>query len=440
MFRLAYDSLLHIYALMQLPRALIERRKSDSARTWFNQRLGLGLPKLEGQGGVWLHAVSMGEVRAAAPVIKRLLEERPARLIVSTVTQTGHAEAKRILPEAAAHIYLPADLTYLIRPIVRQYAPDLVVVTETDYWFNFLDEAKRLGAHVVVINGKISERSARNHRRLPLLSRRLLRSIDLFCLQDEIYKGRFEEIGVSSEWLRVTGNIKLDQKLPSLSDVELEEFRKRLKVPSGLPVLVAGSSHDPEEELLLDAMTEVWRSIPDARLILVPRHPARFDEVVALAKRRHLRVGRYSEAERLQGDERVVVIDAMGVLLSCYQLANVALVCGSWTDRVGGHNILEPLHFGVPVLFGPHMASQPTLLRLVEEFGAGMQVESGDIGKALLTLLHRPELREELSENGRELLEKVGGAVERTVDAITRVEGENFQNVRFSLCVKSRGC
>lgn len=418
MFRLAYDSLLHIYALIQLPRALLDRRKSDPARVRFKQRLGCGLPKLEGRGGIWLHAVSMGEVRAAAPVIKRLLQKRPERLIVSTVTETGYAEARRILPEADAHIYLPVDFSYLIRPIVRRYAPALVVVTETDYWFNFLDEARKIGAKSVVINGKISERSARNHHRFSYLSQRLLGGIDLFCLQDEIYRDRFERIGVRADRLYVAGNVKLDQKIQPMSDHELEEFKGRLKVPVGPPILVAGSSHDPEEELLLDAMTAVWRSIPEARLLLVPRHPERFDEVVALVKRRHLRVGRYSKAELLQGDERVIVIDAMGVLLSCYQLADLALVCGSWTERVGGHNILEPLHVGTPVLFGPYMHSQPTLQRLVTEFGAGVQVTAGGLADAILTLLHRPESRARLSEGGRALLERVGGSVERTVEAI----------------------
>lgn len=418
MFRLIYDALLHCYALVQLPRALAEGRRSEEGQLRLRQRLGRSLPELGGKGGVWLHAVSVGEVRAAAPLVRRLLAERPMRLIVSTVTETGQAEARRILPEAAAHIYLPFDFGYAIRPAVRRYAPELLIVTETDYWYNFLDEAKRVGARVVVINGKISKGSARRHGRLPFLSRRLLSRVDLFCLQDGVYRSRFEKLGIEEERLCVTGNIKLDQKLSPLSASQLEALRHRLKLPNGAPVVVAGSTHDPEEELILDGMTEVWRAIPNARLLLVPRHPERFDEAVAIARRRNVRVGRYSQAEELAGDERVVVVDAMGVLLSCYQLADVALVCGSWTERVGGHNILEPLHFGVATLFGPYMQSQPNLLELVLEAEAGLQVEGRDLGRELVTLLHRPEARRDLAERGEALLKRVGGAIDATLVAI----------------------
>jgi len=404
LFRLVYECSLIGYGAIQLPSLLFKRRSTLANRFAFR------LPKIrEGGFRVWIHAVSVGEVRAALPLVEKLYAHySDMRLILSTGTATGLAEAERLFPQADARFILPFDLAMLIRPVVARYAPDLVLLVETDFWFNFLDAAKRGGARIALVNGKISERSAKRHS---MLSRRLFDLIDCYCLQDSVYLERFDQLGIDDKRLFVTGNIKLDQQLEPMSSEELEQFREELKIPKGARVVVIGSSHDPEERKLLEQLLPLMKARPDLRLIVVPRHPERFDEADQLCQRTGLLVGRYSRKEKLTGEERIVLIDAMGKLLKCYQLAHLALVAGSWTQKVGGHNVLEPTHFCVPALFGPHMASQPTLERIALESGAGEKVAIDRVAERVSALL---DDRESMVAAARELRDAMGGATEET--------------------------
>lgn len=415
-FSLLYDSVLTLYGLVQLP--LNYKKKGLGT---FRQRFFWNFPKLDtgGRQVVWIHAVSLGEAKAAAPLAK-LLKQRlkdDCFFVVSSVTATGHEEAQKSLPFADAHVYLPLDLSWNVRRSLKKLSPSLVILTEGDLWYQFLHYCKKKGAQVAVVNGKMSERSCSRLSFFSSVADKIYGLVDKFLVQNELYKERFMRIGVEEEKLAVTGNIKFDLTYPYRNKEELAVWKQRLGLSPQDLVLTLGSTHPPEEDQLLDALKPVWEKYPNLKVLLVPRHPQRFEEVASLLKAKKLPFSRYSEG-RFHGKEKVLLIDAMGILPTCYQLSDLALVCGSYTDRIGGHNILEPCAYGVPALFGPHMFTQPELKTLVLEAQAGEEIPLEKVGERLIALFGQKMERKAMGERGQELTKELRGACPRTVDAI----------------------
>jgi len=362
---------------------------------------------------IWIHAVSVGETRAVATLAKLIHEELPyARIVVSSITETGHEEAKRSIPFAHAHVFLPLDFAWVIRRWLRWFKPDLVLVAETDFWYQFLRLAKESGAGLAVVNGKISERSTRRYQHVPWLSREIFGFFDGFCVQSQEYAERLARIGIANDRLYVTGNTKLDCQTSSLSERELAVWRENFGI-KGRRVVVAGSTHDPEEKLILGAMKRVWAQRPEVKLLLVPRHPARFDEVAGLLKSEGISFVRWSQ-KASDVSSQVVLIDAMGLLRTCYQLADIAIVAGSFVKKVGGHNILEPADYAVPVIFGPHIHSQPEMARLMLGACAAIQASAEELECVLLRLLENESERRKIGLAGLKVTVDYRGATERT--------------------------
>jgi len=418
---LVYDLLLIFFALLVSPwliyRFFIQKRYRDS----FFQRFGRDFPCIE-KGDkplIWIHAVSMGETKAVSKLAKKIKEElKECLLIVSSITETGHAEAKRCIPEADYHVYLPFDFSWVIKPIVRQTRPDVVIVSETDFWYHFLKEAKVQGAQLFVVNGKLSLRSMNLFLRFSWFSHSLFSMIDRFCLQSHRHLERFRQLGIPEKKLMVTGNLKIDGDDAQLSPEELQSWKERLSITENNKVLVIGSSHDPEEKLFLNALNHVWERFSKLKVILVPRHPERFDDVSRLIERCGIPFVRYSQIETKLGNEKVILLDAMGLLRTSYQIADMALVAGSYTEKVGGHNILEPAYYGVPVIYGPHMRAQQDLVNLMDEFSAGKQVLPENLSKTLCDWLGDPKKCHSIGQNGLRLITESRGATEKTFEAI----------------------
>lgn len=391
---------------------IVHDRYKDS----WQQKLGFNLPQIE-KGDrplVWIHSISVGEtraVRALAQKIKRR-KDNPI-LLVTTVTETGQAEAKRAIPEADAHAYLPLD--FAVKKLVRQIKPDLLIMVESDFWYNFLKTAKECGAQTALVNGKISEASKVRFARLPRFSKRLFNLVDTYLVQAPVYQKRFEELGVSSEKIFVTGNMKFDDEPAPHGD--LSAFRQSFGLTPTDEVLVLGSTHAPEEEQLLKALDPLFDRYPKLKVLLVPRHPQRFDDVEKLIERPYWR---YSSGKP-DPDARIVLVDAMGVLRGCYQLAMLAIVAGSYTEAVGGHNVIEPSWFGVPVIFGPHMHGQPELKELVLESRAGVQADIKDIAQVVERYLNSPADRQILGENGLRMVGELRGATEKTYKRLPKI-------------------
>jgi 3-deoxy-D-manno-octulosonic-acid transferase len=396
MFDLLYSIGLHFYALITLPKMWLTRRAVKA-------RLGKDFPKVEGPC-VWIHGVSLGETKAVTPLARKFKQN----LIVTSSTDTGLAEAKRAFPDAQ-HAYLPFDFSYVVGPIMRRTRPEMLILCEGDLWYRLLKEAKRVGAKTALVNGKISERSAERHRKFPALGRHLFPLLDLVCVQSEEHRKRFAGLGVESE---VTGNLKFDGMGTGEMDLS------RLKQWAGDSFVVTlGSTHDPEEQQLMEALRPLFDEL-DLKVLLVPRHPQRFDRVASRLRELEIPFSRYTEEE---WNERVLLVDTIGVLRGCYRISHVALVAGSWTARVGGHNILEPLMEGAACLFGPHMHTQRELESLVLEAGAGRQVEVHEVAHEVRELLLDEQRRHRLRERGEDLMERLQGASDRTFERLSEI-------------------
>lgn len=417
-----YEIALILLSILAFPKLIYDFFIKRKYRHSFLKRFGSGFPDIhKGERPlIWIHAVSLGETKAVATLAKRLkIEMKHALVIFSTTTETGHVEACRSIP-ADYHVYLPFDFGWVIKPIVNRVKPDLVILCESDFWFNFLRSSKKVGAHVVLVNGKISERSANRFKKFPKFSHTLFSTIDLFCVQSNLYQKRFESVGVAANKITVTGNMKFDGDFSKLPSEQLTIWRKELGIKATDPVIVIGSSHNPEETLLLKVMSAVWSKHPDLKLMIVPRHPERFNEVAGILQKNNVNFRRLSQKSCENVHTPVILIDAMGLLRKCYQLATIAIVAGSYTNRVGGHNILEPSWYGVPVIFGPHMHSQPDLVDLIKEYGAGLQVSTDELAEVLSSCLKDPDQCKQIGEAGLRLVSDIHGATDQTFKAVKR--------------------
>ncbi len=418
---IVYEICLWILALIAIPRMLYYFFVHKKYHQSLLLRLGFNYPNIEKneQPLIWIHAVSVGETKAIVSLARELKLSYPtSRLVVSSVTETGQAEAKRSLPFADFHVFLPFDFYWLVRRIIRKASPQLVILCESDFWFNFLRCAKKQGASLALLNGKMSSESEARFCKIPFFSRMLFNLFDILCVQNELYRKRFLQVGAATEKLKVTGNLKLDDEYPRLSDAEVREWREKLGISTNQVVLTVGSSHYPEEQLILDLAKDIWNRFPQLKVILVPRHPERFKEVATLLENERLEWISFTDINRRTGKEQIILIDAMGMLRMCYQLSDIALVAGSFTTKVGGHNILEPCWYGKPVLFGPSMYSQLELVDLIQQAQAGMQVTQEQLGKTLEEWLMSDSLRHEIGHNGLRLIQNLKGSTKRTLNAI----------------------
>jgi 3-deoxy-D-manno-octulosonic-acid transferase len=413
MIRFFYDLALVIYTVFFLPKFLWEAIRHRKHRKSFLEKLGIKLPAFSfpAEGSrIWVHSISVGETKAVAPLVEQIRKQMPqASIVISTTTETGLGEAKRSMPELDSYFYLPLDFSWTIKRLVKRIKPDLLILVESDFWYNLVSHNKR----VVLVNGKISETSQSRFRFFSFFSERLFSEFDLFCLQSHRYASRFENLGVAPSKIVVTGNLKFDQPFPH---IDIERWKRDLGIKKGDKVITLGSTHDPEEDQLISAIEPLFEQFPTLKILLVPRHPERFTSAAALLEKKGIPFARFSDHAPKQGNERVILIDAMGILSSCYQLSDIAIVGGSYVTHIGGHNIFEPAALGIPVIFGPHMETQKDLVEVVVQGGAGKQVSLQDLTKAVEEMLAHPNLQ--MKQAGLKLAEEVHGATQRTWKSI----------------------
>jgi 3-deoxy-D-manno-octulosonic-acid transferase len=417
-----YEVALWVIAFLATPQALYQLIFQKKYRQSLMPRLGLTPQSIEKnqKPSIWIHAVSVGETKAVVSLARHLKQRFPHySLIISSITETGHAEALRSLPFADHHIYLPYDFRCLMKRAISQAKPRLIVLCESDFWLNFLNCAKNQGAALVLVNGKISERSTQRFHSFPFFAHRLFGLFDLLCVQNPLYQTRLEKAGASLQQLAVTGNLKLDEEYPHLSEEEVAEWRCKLGIKPCQTVLTIGSTHYPEEEKIIEILKNIWKVTPDLLVIIVPRHPERFKEVAHVLKNHHITFVKFTELNQNQDENhRVILMDAMGLLRLCYQLADIAIVGGSFTDQVGGHNILEPCWYGKPVLFGPYMHSQLELVGLMRCYQAGKQTTIENLENHLIQWIENCSERQVMGERGLELVCNLKGSTHRTLNRL----------------------
>ncbi len=389
--------------------------RDPSYRERLGERFGFGAA-LQGDT-IWIHAVSVGEVQAAESLVKRLLARHPRYLLLlTTVTPTGAARARLLFGDSVRLRYIPFDLPGSVRRFFDRARPRLAMILETELWPNLYAECGRREVPLVLASARISPRSVRRYRRLVPLFRQALSHGILIAAQSETDAGRFRSIGANPARTHVTGNIKFDFRPPP--GIEDRGAGWRQTHAPGRPIWVAGSTHEGEEELILDAHKAVRRRFADALLILVPRHPQRFEIARELLTRRGEAFTSRSSGMAIPPATSVLLGDTMGELMMFYAAADVAFVAGSLVP-IGGHNLLEPASLGRPVLTGPHNFNSEAAAHLLLEAGAARTVaDARQLGSVVRDLLGDAALRRSMGAAGRAVLDANRGALERLLKLV----------------------
>lgn len=391
-------------------------------RNGLRERLGFYAPtKLPERGWprVWLHGASAGDLLALSPIITQLRKRFPdCKIVLSTITNTGYLMAtERLAPQIDAAIYSPYDLWGATRRAVKAIKPDVLILEYTEIWPNLIRAARKGGAKVALTNGRFSPEHLGRYRTLFSAIRNPLKEIDLFLMREDDEAERALGLGAPLERVWVTGNTKFDALTPA-EQREDAELRVALGLPESARVLMAGSTHDGEEQIVVDVFKRLLKEHPDLRLVIAPRYIDRASRVATLVGEAGLSVGLRSQHNR--GGARVVILDTIGELARAYRLASLVFVGGSFTDR-GGQNILEPAAQGRPVLFGPNMENFKDSVQVLVGRG-GIQVNDPDhLFRIVSELLARPDTARSLGELAQAAVRQVSGASLRNVEQIARV-------------------
>ncbi len=417
---LAYHILSTFLLILAIPYFILKRlTQRGYGREWV-QRLGF-LPPMSLKKPIWVHSASVGEVFCSIPLLRRIQRDFPqSQIVLTTMTRTGKETAKKFFPEADAIFYLPMDHPWVLKRFLKRVDPHLLLLAETELWPNLLRSCGKRGIPMVLFNGRISERSLRGYLLFKPLFQNSLNHLSLFLMQTEQDQNRIIEIGAPSEKTRVVGNLKFDQTFPPFSERRVEEMR-------GLPllqeksILIAGSTHPGEEEVLIRLFKDLKKIDPQLLLLLAPRHLDRLEEVEKILRRESISWKRRTHLEKIQDPKEpceVILLDTMGELMSLYSLGTLVFIGGTLLP-VGGHNPLEPLFFKKCVLFGPYTFHFSEISRsLVQEGGAIQVRDEEDLGFQLKRLLLDERMRREVGERGYQFLQRHRGTTERVFKEI----------------------
>ena len=393
-------------------------RDSSYLGRW-NERFGV-VPALDQRGGIWVHAASVGEFNAASPLIRTLLKTYPEiPLTVTTLTPTGSERVKRDLGDKVAHSYIPIDLPGSVSRFLKRLQPRMIIVMETEIWPNLYLQSRRLNIPLLMANARLSKRSVERFRRLPGFVGEVLQTVAWIGAQSDADEERLVSCGANLQQIEMTGNLKFDLSVPA--SLEEQAVALRLRWGQERPVLVAGSTHEADENVVIPAFVALLKSVPGALLILVPRYPERFARAAQLAKAAGLRTELRSQGEICSAQAQCFVIDSIGELMSYYACADVAFVGGSFGEQ-GGHNALEPAALGKPVLLGPNMENAKEIAEQLLQCNAAQRVSNQqEFRQAAEQILSDGVLRDSMGQAGRGLVEKNRGALDLTLSAINEL-------------------
>ncbi len=432
-----YNILYAVVLLFILPFEYF-KRPADLRGRWLKERLGFPSASPNAHGVIWVHAVSVGEVIASIPLLKRLKAAYPDKeILLSTVTDTGQKVARERAGDMARIIYIPFDMTFAVANAFYRVRPDLFVIMETELWPVIIHFFKKRGVPVLLMNGRLSEKSVRGYLKLRFFFDQVVKDISFFCMQDDVYAGRIISLGAETENVKATGNFKFDTK-PS---APVPAWTGILTAP----VLIAGSTHRLEEDIALDLFTQLIPDNPTLNLIIAPRHPERFRDVEDIVKKRGIKYVKRSEIKdstearkrgssegnesldselpsfgtsELSSSALVVILDVMGELSSVYGAADIAIMGGSFIEH-GGQNPLEPAFWGKAIVCGPHMENFP----FIDEFyrsGAAVMAGRENLYGTVREILGSPGRIERMGKAAKELYEKDAGATGRAMEIVKK--------------------
>jgi 3-deoxy-D-manno-octulosonic-acid transferase len=423
-----YNLLLLISALFLVPYYLLLGLRYGKSRRGIRERLGFYSPEqlttIQSKRTIWIHAVSVGETRAAMPLIRKLHQEYPEyQILLTNVTETGHAIALT-LEEVDLCLFFPFDFSTVVRKALTTINPELIIIVETEIWPNFISQAHRADIPMILVNGRISDRSFPRYRLIRFLFQPILEKFSALCMQSQIDAERIAVLGAPDNRVENTGNLKFDYELIDVTEQQICQRKERYRLPEQTAIFVAGSTHAGEEKQLLEAYRQIAAQI-DQKLILVliPRRPERKKDVIALLKELKFQYqlrSTLTEKDPLLSAEEVLLVDTLGEVLDFYSIADLVFVGGSLIP-IGGHNLLEAALLAKPVIFGPHIQNFKEISAKMIRSGAGVKVaDQLALVRQSVVLLNDPVRCRAMGEAGRSLIAENAGTTERTMRHITK--------------------
>lgn len=411
MLRYFYTLLYILAAPLLCVRWVYKSFKPPQYREPLRERFGI--VSKESSESIWFHAVSMGESNAAIAIIKRLLAKFPdLNIIVTTTTPTGARQIQSGLGNKVKHHYSPCDLPGTIKRFIHRARPKLLVIMETELWPNWLHHLKEQKIPVILANGRLSERSAQKYEKVFSLAKEMMAAFVKVLAVNQHDAERFQRIGLSVDKLVVTGNIKFDIDIPQFSD---HEYYPEWK---GVPIWIAASTHKGEDELILKAHQLICQQVPNARLILVPRHPERFESVARIITESGFNMARRSQPSSWNKDAQVLLGDTMGEMMKAFSISDITWVGGSFAE-IGGHNPIEPAVLAKPVFTGPHIFNfNEIYCDLINAGGAQMVENETELARRIVELMQAPDENQDMGKKALQVIENNRGALDKTVSVI----------------------
>ena len=412
---IVYDILFILFALLYFPCLLMRGKWHSGFKMRFGHFDDLPIGKRESKSCLWIHAVSVGEVLAIVGLIEKIRELFPQYAIVcSTVTKTGNQLAQERLGNACTIIYAPLDFSWIVRKFIATINPKIYISTETEIWPNLYTALHEKNIPIIQINGRISDKAFKRYRRIQYMTKRVLGCVNVFCMQSLLDAQRIQELGASSEKVRVVGNLKFDN-IPMTNEKCKEDFGFR----NDEDLLIAGSTHPGEEDILLDVYKTLFEEFSNLRLVIAPRHIERTDRIMQLIEKKGFRPVQFSQ---MNNDEKragsIVVIDTIGHLCNLYNLAKVVFI-GKTLTVGGGQNMIESACLGKPTVVGPMTQNFKDVVNIFLKEEALIQVNnSEELLEKIRYLLANPEQAATIGEAARKTVEKYQGATSKTADAI----------------------
>jgi len=416
---LIYTTVLYLLLPFVLLRLMWLGRKNPAYRQRWQERLGLVQPLASSGKLIWIHAVSVGEIHVSRPLVEHLQRHYPDyRILITTVTPTGEATARQIYGAAVQHRYFPYDLPFAICRFLETFRPDVLLILETEIWPNLYRYCQRSAVPILLLNARLSERSFKHYKWLKGLTAPTLQGAAVIAAQTPLDADRFVRLGASADKVIVTGNLKFDINIAA--EVTGQGKLIRDQFLTNRPVWIAASTHPGEEQLVLDALVIVLKSIPDSLLIIAPRHPERSRAIYELCVKRGFQTVCYSTHTVCDASTRIFILDVLGQLPAYYAAADMAFVGGSLVP-VGGHNLLEPACLGLPVISGPHLFNFTGVATLLDDVNALVRVASAEqLAQKVVILFTDAGLRADLGGRARQVVTENQGSINRVVGLLQK--------------------
>lgn len=423
-----YNIILTIGITVGIPLIIPIILLSEKRRKTFLQRLGVKrLPEnilLKRDKPVWIHALSVGEVLSSVPLVMKLKKRfKDKRIVFSASTKTGFEIANKLFKKNVDSIFFfPFDLLFSVKYITGKIDPAIVIIVESDIWPNFLFEMKKRHIPVVLINARLSNRSFKGYKRFLFISNKLFLSFAKICTQSIEDANRFMLLGIPSNMISTTGNIKFDQPYDPVSEKEIEILKQSMNIQPVKKILIAGSTHEGEESILIDAFSRIRKDFADTVFIIVPRNPERARSVLKLCESAGFSSILMKDFENIDKDERfnVIIVDVIGILKRLYAIADVAFVGGSLVD-LSGHNPLEPAAFSKPVIFGQYMSDFAYISQMLLDSSGAVQVENANsLYETIADILSDSDKARNMGEKAFKVFNANKGAVEKTLKVIEK--------------------